>query len=393
VVALLDRAGDPSRALRTKKQPVLAPLLHDGLAAARAADLTYTPDAALGLTRRKRGKSFAYYDAHGQEVKDQRTLARIAALAIPPAWKDVWICPLAHGHIQATGRDAKGRKQYKYHARFRALRDAAKYDHIVRFGERLPRLRRQLRRDLDRAGLDRTRVLSAVVEIMQRTCVRVGNDRYAQTNGSYGLTTLQDRHTHIRGPELRFKFRGKSGKQHEVALNDAKLARIVRRCRDVPGQRLFQYEGEDGHYHALTSSDVNDYLRSVTGEPFSAKDFRTWAGTLLAVRALSATEPCKSLSAGRRAVKRALEQVSAELGNTAAICRKSYVHPAAIDQYSCGELHAAVERATTLARRQPLRGLSLAEAITLHWLKALPRLPLQAPPVTRKTAPRKRAPA
>jgi DNA topoisomerase-1 len=261
----------------------------------------------------------------------------------------------------------------------------------VRFGEQLPRLRRQLRRDLGRPGLERDRVLSAIVQIMQRTCVRVGNDRYAITNGSFGLTTLQDRHTKIHGQELIFKFKGKSGKVHEVAVTDAKLARIVQRCRDVPGQRLFQYQGPDGSYHAVTSTDVNEYLRAVTGEAFSAKDFRTWAGTLLAVRALALSEPCQSLSAGRRHVKRALQQVSAELGNTVAICRKSYVHPAAIDQYTCGELHGAIARATAQARERPTRGLSLAEAVTLHWLKALPSLPpLATLPPRRLGAPAKK---
>jgi DNA topoisomerase-1 len=325
--------------------------------------------------RKRRGSGFHYYDAQGRRVVDEKALSRIRALAIPPAWQQVWISTSPHSHIQATGRDAKGRKQYKYHPRFRALREAAKYEHLVRFGEKLPALRRRLRRDLDQPGLERDKVLSAIVTLMHRTCVRVGNDRYAADNGSYGLTTLQDRHTRIFGTELKFKFKGKSGKVHEVALHDAKLARIVRRCRDVPGQRLFQYEGPDGEYRAVTSSDVNDYLRSVTGEPFSAKDFRTWAGTLLAVHALAACEACTSLASGRRQVKRALEQVSAELGNTVAICRKSYVHPAVFDQYTAGELHAAVETAKAAARRRPIRGLRRPEAITLRWLQALPSLP------------------
>jgi DNA topoisomerase-1 len=352
----------------------LAPLLYDGGAAARAARLKYTGSSAQGYTRRKRGSGFSFYDVRGRRLVDQKTITRIRALAIPPAWKQVWISPSPLAHIQATGRDAKGRKQYKYHPRFRALRDAAKYEHILRFGEKLPLLRQQIKRDLGQPGLERSKVVSALVELMQRTSVRVGNDRYAALNGSYGLTTLQDRHARIHGAELTFKFKGKSGKTHQVSLSDAKLARIVRHCRDVPGQRLFQYQGSDGRYHAVTSTDVNEYLRAVTGEPFSAKDFRTWTGTLLAVHALSACEPCRSVAAGKRQVKRVLEQVSAELGNTVAICRKSYVHPAAIDQYTCGELHRAIARATASARRRPVRGLRRPEVVALNWLRALPAL-------------------
>jgi DNA topoisomerase-1 len=353
----------------------LAPLLYDAGAAARAARLKYTGSSAQGYTRRKHGRGFSFYDARGRRLVDPMTIARIRALAIPPAWKHVWISPSPRAHIQATGRDARGRKQYKYHPRFRALRDAAKYEHILRFGEKLPVLRRQLKRDLGQPGLARSKVVAALVELMQRTCVRVGNDRYATSNGSYGLTTLQDRHARIHGAELTFKFKGKSGKAHQVSLSDAKLARIVRHCRDVPGQRLFQYEGPDGQYHAVTSTDVNEYLKAVTGEPFSAKDFRTWTGTLLAVHALSACDPSLSVAASKRQVKRVLEQVSAELGNTVAICRKSYVHPAAIHQYTEGELHTAIRRAAARARRRPVRGLRQPEVVALNWLKALPSLP------------------
>jgi DNA topoisomerase-1 len=299
-------------------------------------------------------------------------LARIRALAIPPAWKGVWISQSPHGHIQATGRDARGRKQYRYHERFRATRDAAKFEHILRFGETLPRLRRALARDLSREGLDRSKVLAAVVELMQRTCVRVGNDCYAEANGSYGLTTLKDSHARISGAEVRFRFRGKGGKAHEVSLNDRRLARIVQRCKDVPGQRLFQYEDEQGRRHPVTSTDINGYLRAATGEPFSAKDFRTWAGTLLAVYVLGQAEPGGSRAASKRQVKAALERVSQQLGNTVAICRKSYVHPAVIDQYTAGELRASVERALRAARKAPIRGLRAPEAVTVYWLRALP---------------------
>jgi DNA topoisomerase-1 len=350
-------------------------LLQDGVRAARAAHLEYARLDAPGYGRKKRGSGFSYHDETGRPIKSRRVIERIRKLAIPPAWTEVWICPSPLGHVQATGRDAKGRKQYRYHERFRALRDGAKYHHILRFGHKLPELRRSLARDLRRPGLEQSKVLSAVIELMQRTCMRVGNDCYAELNGSYGLTTLRDRHAKIRGSEVEFHFKGKSGKLHHVRLDDARLAHIVRRCRDAPGQRLFQYADGDGNFHAVTSGDVNEYLRQVTGEPFSAKDFRTWSGTLLAVHALAACEPGSSLAATRRTIKRALEGVSAELGNTIAICRKSYVHPAVIDQYTSGELAASFRRATLSARRRPVRGLRQPESVALRWLEALPRLP------------------
>jgi DNA topoisomerase I len=353
----------------------LEALLRDGAKAARAARLQYAELEQAGWTRKKSGKGFAYYDERGHRIQSQSALARIRKLAIPPAWTNVWICASPIGHIQATGRDAKGRKQYRYHEGFRALRDAAKYHHILRFGQKLPDLRRRLEQDLKRPGLEQNKVLSAVVQLMQRTCMRVGNDRYVEQNGSYGLTTLRDQHARIRGSHMEFHFKGKSGKVHHVRLDDARLARIVKTCRDVPGQRLFQYAGPDGKFRAVTSGDVNDYLKRVTGEPFSAKDFRTWAGTLLAVHALAASEPGTTLTAKRRQVKQALETVSAELGNTIAICRKSYVHPAVIDQYTNGELSAAIRKATQAARRKPVRGLRQPESIALRWLEALPAVP------------------
>lgn len=372
-MALLARAP---QTLPSPATPGLEVLLRDGVRAARAARLQYSRLDRPGWSRKKRGKSFCYLDEKGRRIQGASALARVRQLAIPPAWTDVWICPSPLGHIQATGRDAKGRKQYRYHEGFRALRDTAKYHHILRFGQKLPELRRRLARDMKKPGLEQDKVLSAVVQLMQRTCMRVGNDRYVEQNGSYGLTTLRDQHARISGAQLEFHFKGKSGKVHHVRLNDARLARIVKSCRDVPGQRLFQYAGADGKFRAVTSGDVNDYLKRATGEPFSAKDFRTWAGTLLAVHALAAREPGTSLTAKRREVKKALEAVSSELGNTIAICRKSYVHPAVIDQYSNGELSAAFRRATQAARRRPVRGLRQPESVALRWLEALPRLPV-----------------
>lgn len=349
----------------------LTPLLYDAAAAARAARLSYALKFHDGWSRRRAGRGFVYLDARGRRIVDAEQLARIRALAIPPAWKKVWISPSASTHIQATGQDARGRKQYKYHPRFRELRDAAKYAHIQRFGELLPCLRRRARRDLGRPGLDREKVLAALLTLMQRTCARVGNDCYALANGSYGLTTLRDRHATIRGSELRFKFKGKGGKLHELTLEDARLARIVRRCREVPGQRLFQFIDAEGAPRAVTSGDVNDYLRRITGEPFSAKEFRTWTGTLLALHELAPCAPPGSQREARRQCKKALSRVSEELGNTPAVCRKSYVHPLVLEQYERGQLPGALARAQRAARRRPVRGLREVEAVALHWLRGL----------------------
>lgn len=357
----------------------LLPLLHDAQAAARAAKLIHRGDGGPGYRRRRRGRRFVYEDARGRRIESPRVLQRIRSLVIPPAWTDVWISPSADSHIQATGRDARGRKQYKYHPHFRKLREAAKYQHIVRFGRKLPELRRRTRRDLARPGLDREKVVAAIVEVMQRTCMRVGNDCYAIANGSYGITTLRDRHARIAGAELAFEFKGKSGKVHRVTLRDPQLARIVKHCRDAPGQRLFQYQQADGSFRPVTSTHVNEYLRTATGEPFSAKDFRTWSGTLLMVHALSAAALAAAEASGKqptareikREIRRALERVSEELGNTVAVCRKSYVHPAVIDQFTSGDLTRALDRARAAARKQPIRGLRLPEAVALRWLEGI----------------------
>jgi DNA topoisomerase-1 len=356
------------------RQPASEQLLRDGVRAAKAARLEYARLDAPDWSRRRRGKNFTYYDERGRQIRDADAIARVRTLAIPPAWTNVWISPSPRAHIQATGRDARGRKQYRYHERFRALRDAAKYHHVLRFGQKLPTLRRRLSRDSGRAGLERDKVLSAVIQILERTCIRVGNDRYAEHNGSFGVTTLRDRHARVHGTSFDLDFKGKSGKRHRIHLDDARLARIVKRCRDLPGQRLFQYFGADGAPHAVTSGDVNDYLRRITGEPFSAKDFRTWSGTLLAVNALAAIAPEQTLTARRREIKRALAAVSEELGNTIAVCRKSYVHPAVIDQYTMGQLQASYSQAARRAARSPIRGLTKPEGIALRWLEALPKL-------------------
>jgi DNA topoisomerase I len=354
-----------------------ASLLLDSKAAARAAELRYTSDTEPGIERRRRGKGFSYYRG-GRRVEDGATLARIRTLAIPPAWRDVWICPSPNGHIQATGKDAKGRKQYRYHPRWRSVRDAAKYEHVVLFAEALPRLRARVEKDLSARGLPRRKVVAAIIELMQRTCLRVGNDCYAEANKSYGLTTLQDHHAEIRGAEVRFRFRGKGGKPYQVQISDPRLARVVRRCRDIPGQRLFQYEASDGSYRAVTSGDVNDYLKEATGQPFSAKNFRTWGATLGVALVLGACEAARSMSHGKSTVTRAIEQVAAQLGNTVAICRKCYVHPVVVEAYTGGTLHDALKRARASWNGRPPRGLRAEEALVLAFLQeALQGRPLR----------------
>ncbi|HEY2431985.1 MAG TPA: hypothetical protein VGI12_04855 [Vicinamibacterales bacterium] len=271
-----------------------------------------------------------------------RDLARIRSLVIPPAWTDVWICPDPRGHLQATGRDARGRKQYRYHPRWREVRDEDKYGRLPEFGRALPAIRRRIARDLRRRGLPREKVLAAVVKLMEVTFIRVGNDEYARQNRSFGLTTMHDGHVRVSGSTVRFMFRGKSGVQHQLELDDHRLARIVKQCRDLPGQELFQYLDEQGRVVDVGSEDVNGYLREITGRGFTSKDFRTWAGTLLAARLLCDGEPSGSATAGRKAIAQAIDQVAGRLGNTRAVCRKCYVHPAVIEAYLDGSITRAM---------------------------------------------------
>jgi DNA topoisomerase I len=275
-----------------------------------------------------------------------RDLARIRALVIPPAWTDVWICLDPSGHLQATGRDARGRKQYRYHPRWRAVRDSAKYGRLPDFGRALPAIRRRIGRDLGLPGLPRRKVLAAVVKLLETTFIRVGNDEYARQNRSFGLTTMRDGHVRVSGSKVRFMFRGKSGVAHALELDDRRLARIVKQCRDLPGQQLFQYRDERGAVVDVGSEDVNAYLKDVTGTDFTSKDFRTWAGTVLAARLLSACEPSTSATAARRTVATAIDQVARRLGNTRAVCRKCYVHPAVIDAYLDGTITRAMAKPT-----------------------------------------------
>ena len=311
---------------------------------ARAAGLRYVTDRMPGIRRQMGSLGFAYYDAKGSRITDEAELERIRKLAIPPAWTDVWICPTPKGHLLATGRDARGRKQYRYHPQWRAVRDETKYDRMVAFAEALPRIRARTERDLALPGLPRDKVLATVVQLLEKTLIRVGNDEYARTNRSFGLTTLRDRHVDVNGSKVRFEFKGKSGRSHTISVNNRKLAAIVRRCRDLPGYELFQYVDESGERQVIDSADVNAYLREITGDEFTAKDFRTWAGTVLAARALQALEAPESTTAAKKNVVKAVEAVAGLLGNTPAICRKSYVHPAVVDAYSDGTLTATLGR-------------------------------------------------
>jgi DNA topoisomerase I len=307
-------------------------------ASAREAGLHYLTDNRPGIRRKRSGQAFIYLDAAGKRLRDHNTLIRIKRLAIPPAWKDVWISPRADGHLQATGRDARGRKQYRYHADWRVVRDENKYGRMIDFGRALPRIRRRVARDLKLKGLPREKVLATVVRLLETTLIRVGNDEYARDNQSFGLTTLQDRHARIRGAKVTFSFRGKSGIKHVIDVEDRGLARIVKRCRDLPGYELFQYLDENEQVVDLTSTDVNDYLREISGQPFTAKDFRTWAGTVLAARALQEFEKFSSQKEAKHNMIQAIEAVARILGNTPAICRRCYVHPIVLDTYLDGSL-------------------------------------------------------
>jgi DNA topoisomerase I len=308
--------------------------------AARDAGLLYVDDREPGIRRLRSGRGFRYLDPRGTAIAEAREIARIKALAVPPAWTDVWICPSPRGHIQATGRDARGRKQYRYHPSWRETRDRTKYDRIVPFGEALPAIRKRVREDLARPGLPREKVLATVVRLLDVTYLRIGGARYAKENRSFGLATMRDRHVEVNGATIRFEFVGKGGKKHTVDVSDPRLARVVKRCQEIPGHQLFQYLEEDGTRRPIASEDVNAYLRDITGLDFTAKDFRTWAGTVLALRALAPLEVATSDAQIRRTVNEAIEAVADALGNTVSVCRACYVHPAVIEAYSSGSLAA-----------------------------------------------------
>src|SRR2546426_6565921 len=322
----------------------LAVELVDPIESARAAGLRYVSDLSSGIRRKRAGKGFTYSNGEGRGIRDSDTIRRIKGLAIPPAWTDVWICPDPRGHLQATGRDARRRKQYRYHSRWRELRDAVKYDRMLAFAAALPKIREQTDRDLERPGMPREKVLAAIVRLLEETRIRVGNEEYRKENGSFGLTTLRNRHVDVIGSGVRFTFRGKSGKHHQVELQDRRLARIIKRFLEIPGQELFQYLDENGEPRAIESADVNDYLREISGEDFTAKDFRTWSGTILAARFLRETQAERDTRAAKKELVRAIARVADELGNTPAVCKKGYIHPAVIAAFLAGGLELIRER-------------------------------------------------
>jgi DNA topoisomerase-1 len=316
----------------------------DGVATAQLAGLRYTSDEQPGVRRLRKGRGFSYVDRDGVAVRDDRELGRMRRLAIPPAWTDVWISPSPLGHIQATGRDARGRKQYRYHERWREVRDDAKYGRLGDFAKALPRIRVRVDADLARPGIPRERVLATAVRILDQTFIRVGNAQYARDNGSFGLTTLRSNHVEVIGSRIVFRFRGKSGKDHEVDVRDRRLARVVARLEHLPGQELFRYLDDDGEPRPIESEDVNAYLREISGEDLSAKDFRTWAGTVLAARALAELGPARTERVAGKRIVQAIEVVAARLGNTRAVCRKCYVHPGVLEAYAANDLPAALRR-------------------------------------------------
>ncbi len=342
----------------------------DPVATARAAGLRYVNDGSPGIRREaRRGGGFRYVAADGKAIRQASEIQRIAHIAVPPAWTNVWICPFANGHIQATGRDARGRKQYRYHERWREARDATKYERTIAFGEALPRIRARVDADLRRPDLSRELVLATVVRLLDSTYIRVGNEEYARENRSFGLTTMRDRHVEVEGSKLRFQFRGKSGKQHMVSISDRRVARVVSRLQDLPGQQLFQWQDDDGEIHGVESDDVNAYIREASGSDFTAKDFRTWAGTVLAAWALQELGEYASQTQAKRHVVEAVESVARHLGNTPAVCRRCYVHPEVITAHLDGGLLANLERRAEETLAASLDDLSGREAAVLAFLR------------------------
>jgi DNA topoisomerase-1 len=349
-----------------QKRAAIEPLSTDPIESAREAGLRYVTDEMPGIKRRRAGKGFVYL-AQGNIVKDEKVLVRIKSLVIPPAWKDVWICPYENGHLQAAGFDERGRKQYRYHAKWRQTRDENKYEKMAAFGQALPKIRRHITKDLKQRGLPKTKVLAAIVQLLEKTRMRVGNEEYTRANHSYGLTTLRNRHAEVHGTHLTFDFKGKSGIKHHVDLCDERLARVVAKLQDLPGQELFQYRDENGEIQSATSSDVNAYLKGITDQDFSAKDFRTWSGTVLATIALQELDPFDSQAQAKRNVVHAIKIVAQQLGNTPTVCRQCYVHPAILESYLDGTMATSLQNAAG-GRVKSRRGLQPVEAAVLAFL-------------------------
>lgn len=344
----LSGAGPGTLRAATLDQPVprkkKLEIVTDPAESAKAAGLRYVSDAKPGISRKSWRRGFRYLDANGSVVRDADTLGRIKSLVIPPAWTEVWISSNPKGHLQVTGRDVRGRKQSRYHPRWREVRDETKYERMLLFGAALPKIRERVEKDLGLPGLPRAKVLATIVRLMEVTLIRVGNEEYAKENKSYGLTTMRNRHVDVDGSTVTFRFQGKSGVKHTIDLSDRRLARIVQRCQDIPGYELFQFVEKDGTTHSVDSADVNEYLREITEEHFTAKDFRTWAGTVLACEMLREFEKFASQTEAKRNVVQAIKQVAAKLGNTPSVCRKCYVHPAVLDHYMSGAMLEGVKR-------------------------------------------------
>ena len=362
------QAGAPGRTRKARlKEPV--EVVTDPAESAKAAGLRYVSDARPGLTRRRHGQAFRYTKADGAAVRDAETLGRIKSLVIPPAWVDVWISPWPNGHLQATGRDVKGRKQSRYHPRWREVRDETKYERMSHFADALPTIRERVQRDLALAGLPRKKVLATIVSLMEATLIRVGNEEYARENKSYGLTTMRNKHVEVKGSKITFTFQGKSRVHHTVTLQDKRLARIIARCEEIPGQELFHYLDDDGNAHTIDSSDVNEYLQEISGEHFTAKDFRTWAGSVLACMTLKELGPGETVTQAKKNVVEAIKSVAERLGNTPSVCRKCYVHPAVLEAYLGGtsvakakvQIEEEIEEHTTALKREELALLELLE--------------------------------
>jgi DNA topoisomerase-1 len=342
--------------------------MDDFKSAAKEAGLRYVTDEKRGFKRVRRGTGFSYLDIHDEKITDEEVLKRIKSLVIPPAWKNVWICPFKNGHIQATGVDARGRKQYKYHPKWSEVRNETKFEKMLSFGEALPLIRERIHHDLLKHNLPKEKVVAAVVRLLEMTLIRVGNEEYAKENKSFGLTTMRDKHVEISGEKITFEFKGKSGIKHAISLKDRRLARIIKQCQDLPGQELFQYLDKDGIRHTISSDDVNEYLQEITQEEFTAKDFRTWAGTICAISALKEIGDSETKTELKKNLTRAVKKVSQRLGNTPTVCRKYYIHPAVLKAYDEGELLTIFPQKTTDDSR-PHDGLHDEEVAVLKFLK------------------------
>jgi len=356
-----------SRKNRSKRCGKVAP--EDPKEAANSAGLRYVTDARPGITRKPKDGDFAYYDNEGKQVKNKSTLDRLKSLAIPPAWRKVWICAQPNGHLQATGIDARGRKQYKYHPTWRSDRDEAKFERLLSFGQVLPKIRAQVDRDLRLPDLAREKVIATVVRLLEISLIRIGNEAYAKENNSFGLTTMRNRHVAVKGSTVKFQFRGKGGKIHSVEVSDKRIARVVKKCQELPGQQLFEFEDPSGEIATIGSEDVNEYLQRVTGQPFTAKDFRTWAGTVLAAIALWKMEEVDNQTLAKKNILTAIEAVAKLLGNTAAICRKCYIHPAVTTSDLNGTLARTVRKEADNQIVRHLHELRAEEAAVIVLLR------------------------